>query len=586
MNKYFYDVEVFPNQSCVVFKNEDGVTDAIFTNNTKGLGEYADKGILYKGYAELKDYIKDKALYGYNNYWYDDYILYAMTMNLGQKVIKEWNDSIINNSSKISMKKINHETYDIFQQIDISKPSLKKIEGNMGHNIFESEIDFDKEELTADENLQVVKYCENDVLETITVYNMRSDYFESKSTVINMLEDDLKDKAYKWNTTSIVGQLLAPKTQIPRRRLVDDELLELVDVDVKNMWLELDTTQDFKFKTKKVIVEAFGCVFEFGWGGLHASPKGVIDVRNIKLYDVASMYPSLLINFNGLGDKTELYKHIKSERLRIKHAGTDKHLDKAYKLILNSTYGLLNNQYSRINNPYLAFSICIMGQISLWELSRMLHENGNKIINVNTDGVAFIPDNDGKYENIIHEWEETFNMTLELDEFSRWIQKDVNNYIAVTKSGKIKTKGGDVNNYLDYEKGGRNYYFNNANTRIVQKALVDYLLYDKDIYDTITENVDKPELYQYILQAGGTYQGTYDNNDNKLQKVNRVFAGKNTGYQIFKKRIDGGLVKFADAPSEMYLYNEDLKDLRDFEKKVDLEWYVNLTMKNLKRWKV
>lgn len=586
MNKYFYDVEVFPNQSCVVFKNEDGVTDAIFTNNTKGLGEYADKGILYKGYDELKDYIKGKALYGYNNYWYDDYILYAMTMNLSQKVIKEWNDSIIDNSSKISMKKINHETYDIFQQIDISKPSLKKIEGNMGHNIFESEIDFDKEELTGDENLQVVKYCENDVLETITIYNMRRDYFESKSTVINMLEDDLKDKAYKWNTTSIIGQLLAPKTQIPRRRLVDDKFLELVDLDVKNMWLELDTTQDFKFKTKKVIVEAFGCVFEFGWGGLHAAPKGVIDVRNIKLYDVASMYPSLLINFNGLGDKTELYKHIKSERLRIKHAGTDKHLDKAYKLILNSTYGLLNNQYSRINNPYLAFSICIMGQISLWELSRMLHENGNKIINVNTDGVAFIPDNDGRYENIIHEWEETFNMTLELDEFSRWIQKDVNNYIAVTKSGKIKTKGGDVNNYLDYEKGGRNYYFNNANTRIVQKALVDYLVYDKDIYDTITENVDKPELYQYILQAGGTYQGTYDNNDKKLQKVNRIFAGKNTGYEIFKKRIDGGLVKFADAPSEMYLYNEDLKDLRDFEKKVDLEWYANLAMKNLKRWKV
>lgn len=578
-----YDIEVFKSQSCVVFKTLDGVTDRIFTNNLAGLGEYIDKGILTEsGYEKLEEYIEDKVLIGYNNHHFDDYILYAMSKNLDQSIIKEWNDNIINNGSKVNMKKVSNLTYDAFQQISVARPSLKKVEGNLGRSIIESDVSFDYEGvLNPKDNLSVVKYCEYDVLQAIEIYNMRNDYFESKKAIVNMIDDEnLREKAINWNTTSIVGQILRPKRKSPSRLLVNEEMLNYVPQDVQNMWKELNNSIDYKFSTKKVIVNDFNCKIEFGWGGLHGAPDGTYEDRNVKLLDVASMYPNILILLNGLGDKTDEYKEILEYRLKLKHEGKKKE-QAPYKLILNSTYGLLNNQYSMLNNPKLAYSICIYGQISLYTLSKMLTGVGCRVFNINTDGVAFTAPNDD-YKKVWDLWQETFGLTLELDEFDYWIQKDVNNYIAVDRKGGIKVKGGDVNKYLKPN------YFNNNDIGIVDIALVDYIVNNTPIDITIINNLDNPILYQYILQAGSTYKGTVDQNDKEYQKVNRAFAIKDNGITLFKKRQDDGLVKFADTPKNMWIYNGDIEDIDidEFKKKIDLQWYYDLTRKRLERWKV
>ena len=578
----FYDIEVFKHNSMVVFKNEEGETIRVFSSSLDGLGPYVDKGVItHQGYKGLEEYITGKTLVGYNNYFYDDYILYAMSKDLSQEIIKQWNDSIIQNKSMVNMKKIECcKTLDCFQQIDISKPGLKKIEGNMGKSIIESSVDFNLDRpFTPQENLEVLEYCEYDVLQTIEIYKMRQEYFSSKQKIVDMIEDEkLKGRAYKWNTTSIVGQILKPTKRAPSRRLVNDELLDLVPSEVREMWLELDKTIDFKFKKKKVIVEEFGNVVEFGWGGLHGAPKGFVKKENLRLADVASMYPNIIINLNGLGDKTEDYKRILDYRLQLKHEGK-KEEQAPYKLILNSTYGLLNNQYSQLNNPHLAFSVCIYGQISLYVLAQRLYGIGAEIININTDGVAYIYDGD-QDEVIKRQWEEDFNLTLETENFKKWIQKDVNNYIAVSDNDYIITKGGDVNKYHS------NRYFANNDIRITHIALVDNLLYGKPVQDTIKENLDKPILFQYVLQAGSTYQGVVRSIEpEKLlsTKINRVFATKQGG-EIVKKRVDGGVVKFADAPNKMAIWNLDLEYLDNFEESVDIQWYYDLVMKNLERW--
>lgn len=586
----FYDIEVFSHNSMIVFKNIEEETVKVFSSSLNGLGDLYDKKLITSaGYAGLEDYIRDKTLVGYNNYFYDDYILYAMCLGFNDETIKQWNDSIINKGSMVGMKKVEIcKTLDTFQQIDVSKPGLKKIEGNMGLSIIESSVPFTIDRpLTPDENWETFKYCEYDVAQTVKIFKMRADYFESKQQVINMLPEDGRDRAYKWNTTSIIGQLLKPTRPIHTGRLVSDELMALVPRDVQTMWRELDDTFDYKFKQRKVVVQEAGCSIEFGWGGLHGAPIGTYEAKNVKLLDVASMYPNILINFNGLGDKTQEYKQILDYRLQLKHEGKKKE-QAPYKLILNSTYGLLNNQYNPLNKPSLAFSICIYGQISLYVLTKMLHSVGCKVFNINTDGVAFEPDQASAYLGIVDEWQNTFNLTLEEDRFKYWIQKDVNNYVALTDKDYVYVKGGDVNNYHDVDKGGRNYYFNNSNIRIIQKAVVDKIIYNKSLSETIWENRDKPELYQYILRAGGTYLGTFDNHGRQLQHVNRVFAAKGTGYEIFKKRHDGGLVKYPDAPSEMFLWNGDLTDFakEDFEFIIDLQWYNSLAEKVYERWKI
>lgn len=586
LNTLIYDVEVFKYNSMVVFKNLEGETVRVFSSSLDGLGEYIDKGIIKgQGYEDLAEFIKDKTLIGYNNYNYDDYILYAMTQvkdgGFDHSVLKEWNDNIIGDGTKVNMKKIDNRTLDVYQQIDISRPGLKKVEGNMGLSIVESSVPFDIDRpLTPSENLETLKYCEYDVLSTLKVYNMRGEYFSSKKAIVGMIEDEsLQDRAYKWNTTSIVGRLLRPKKSLSRGMHVDEDLLANVDAEVLDMWSELYTTIDFKFKKRKVVKEEFGNVIEFGWGGLHGAPRGFVQEENVKLMDVNSMYPNILINLNGLTDKTEEYKRILDYRLKLKAEGK-KDEQAPYKLILNSTYGLLNNQYSQLNNPHLAFSICINGQIAVYTLAKRLASVGARIININTDGVAYTISNDHDMR-VKADWEKEFNLDLSVDYFKHWIQKDVNNYIAVTDKGAIKVKGGDVNKYYE------NKFFANNDVRITHVALVDYLVYGTPVYESVVKHLDEPLLYQYVLQAGSTYKGVVksDSPDVLLDtKINRVFACKGDGIEILKKRQDDGLVKFADAPDRMYLYNGDLNDFKEFKDIVDIQWYYDLIIKNLKRW--
>lgn len=83
-------------------------------------------------------------------------------------------------------------------------------------------------------------------------------------------------------------------------------------------------------------------------------------------------------------------------------------------------------------------------------------------------------------------------------------------------------------------------YFANNDIRVVQIALVDYLIHEKPVQNTIIENLDNPLLYQYVLKAGSTFQGTViaDEPDKVLStKVNRVFAKKGKGVELLKKDV-------------------------------------------------
>ena len=553
MELLFYDIEVFKHDAFVVFKTADKELKGFFHNDFKGLGEF----------------IKGKMLIGYNNYYYDDYILTLMIKERPVNEIKELNDRIINNQEH---KKEVHQlinSIDCFQQIDVGMPGLKKIEGNMGKMILESDVSFDIDrELTDEELEESVEYCKYDVDTTIDVYNLRSNYFKTKDLLVERLADT---KAKKWNTTTISANLLTSGTMQKWATIrIPEELLKYVDRDVLDMWYQLNVGNVIKKKTHTI--KEFGNTIQFGLGGLHGAPDKLVRAEKVILLDVASMYPNIIININGLGNATAEYKKILDRRLEIKHK--DKNESDALKLILNSVYGNMNNKYSKLNNPRAAYSVCVYGQIALYELSKRLSKHCN-IININTDGVAFTTSGED-YKEIWKEWEKDFNLELEEDNFDLFIQKDVNNYIGV-KNGKIKAKGGDVVKYNE------NQYFKNNNARIVDIAIVEYLVNGKNVLDTLKENINEPILYQYILQAGRTYKGTFDNQDKQYQKINRVFAVKE-GVTLYKKRQDDGLVRFADTPDNMIVWNNDCSEIEDFKNVIDLNHYYQIIQKKLKAW--
>lgn len=554
-----YDIEVFKEDALVVFKDLDKNTVAIFHNDFTGVDEL----------------IRGKTLISYNGYYYDDFILTAMINGHSVFQIKELNDRIISGQRCYKIHK-DINSLDCFQQIDVSMPGLKKIEGNFGKSIVESSIDFNIDrKLTPEELEETIAYCSYDVDSTIDIFKIREkSYFTPKRSIVDLLGDDQKDKAQRWNTTTISANVLTrkpmPKWADVRLGELDNdgnfEILKKAPPEAVELWLNKDKG---KYTHKE-----FGCDIEFAFGGLHGVPSnGQKRFENVKLLDVASLYPNIIMKLNGLGQATETYRGIVEKRLSVKHS--DKTLSDALKLVINSCYGLLNNQYSVLFNPKAAKSVCIYGQIILYDLCKRLAPTC-KLININTDGVAFTTNSD-EYINVWREWENDYGFVLEEDRFDLFIQKDVNNYVA-TIGDQIKCKGGDVGRY------GGDTWFRNNSMRIVDIAVVNKLIYDKDVLETIQENLDNPRLFQIILQAGNTYQGTFDEYDVKYNKINRVFPVKKNGVKLYKKRADGGMVNFPDSPAQMLVWNDDCEKLKDFRKTVDINFYYELINKVLQRW--
>lgn len=547
-NLLFYDVEVYPHNAFVVFKNIEKETVKVFHNDFTGLSEF----------------IEGKTLVGFNNYWYDDHILHYMLDLKTVPQIKALNDRIIG-GERMKIKFPKFESLDVFQQIDVGMPSLKKIEGNMGKMILESSTSFDiNRPLTPEEYKDNLAYCEYDVEMTVEIYKKRiNSYFKPKQSLVEMLGNEV---GTKWNTTTLSANVLLSKP-LPKwsNIRVPEEMMEMVPSEVVDLWMTKEKGN--------VTIHDFDCEIVFGFGGLHGQHTRIKRVENVKLLDVASMYPHIILNINGLGTATEKYRELLERRIEVKHK--DKVLSDALKLILNSVYGNLKNKFSTLYNPKAALSVCAYGQIALYELCKRLAPFAT-IININTDGVGFIPHGD-EYIGIWEQWEKDFKLTLEEDEFDLFIQKDVNNYIGV-HGDSIKCKGGDVARYHG------DAIFKNNNARIIDIAIVDKLIYGKDVLDTLLDHTDQPHLFQYVLQAGGTYKGTFDEEGNQYNKVNRVFASKKDGFCLFKKRHDEGLVRFADAPMKMFLWNEECDDLKDFERIVDLNHYYQIITKKLERW--
>lgn len=270
----FLDVEVFKHNAFVVFKDIDKNTVAVFHNDFKG----------------MEDLIKGKVLAHYNGYHYDEKILSHMLNQKTPEQIKKANDKIIAGHKQYYTHPAIKRSIDCFQQIDVSKPSLKKVEANAGKMILESSVDFTIDRaLTPKEYEEALEYCKYDVDMTIDIYKKRKkSYFMPKWSLVERLE---QPKAERWNTTTISANILLdkPLPKWPSIRLnqaakrwnddLNQEMLNMVPEKVRELWVE---------KSKgEVTIEEFGCHITFGFGGLHGVNKKKNNVKDVKLLDVA-----------------------------------------------------------------------------------------------------------------------------------------------------------------------------------------------------------------------------------------------------------------------------------------------------------
>ena len=570
----FYDMEVYFKDWLGVFLDTDSQKEHVIVN---------DPEYLRRLYEEHKNDI----WCGFNINHYDQYIVKAILLEIDPKYV---NDRII--EEHIDGWQITHQfrqypmiNYDLFLSRD---KGLKTLEGFMGSNIKETDVDFNiRRKLTDEEIEMTIKYCRHDVEEAIKVFMHQINEFHASMGLIKAFPDELSIKDLSRTKPQLSAKIIGCE-----RTHHDDEfevfVLDCIDLkrykaakefflNEENHWYKKGTKKN-EFK-----IMAGGLEHTLGWGGIHAAKeKYYCDNKDRQIWhvDVASFYPRLMIYHKLLtrnSKNPEKFKEIFERRIQLKKEGKKKE-QAPLKIVINSTYGACKDVYSAAYDPRQANLITLNGQLMLLDLIEHLEAiPGFDLIQSNTDGLIISLPNDDesfdKMDDICYEWEQRCNMELEFDEIESIYQKDVNNYVFRFADGKLERKGAYVKELspLDFD------------LPIVNKALVDYMM-NKVAVETTIGLCDDLIMFQKIAKLSGKYEYVEHNNKKYTYKCYRVFASKDPsdGRLLKVKKKETGMVgeKFANTPESCFIFNDDVTDVK-VPAKLDKQWYIDLAHKRL-----
>lgn len=316
---------------------------------------------------------------------------------------------------------------------------------------------------------------------------------------------------------------------------INDNQDEKLDKTLKTNFSESYIDDDYN-RDEELVINSFdeiqlnGTTCKIGLGGIHGAIPNCIE-ENLTHLDYRSQYPSIILQHKELFSKLidiDLYEaiyNLKCYELKQKLSSAKNRYDeivikdgnvkelelideeynklnglmRGVKLILNSSYGLINSNFNLpISNKKLGRFICLYGQSLIINLVSKLPMD-TKLININTDGIIIqldqeinIPD-DGYF-------------VLGIDKYKKLIQKDVNNYILDYKTkgcfkvgikNQINTSGvkqnliNAVNLLQNKEVKSLPIYFNKKYYTDTDKR---YYLTTKDKGEVKIKNTVKPEI--------------------------------------------------------------------------------------------
>ena len=189
--------------------------------------------------------------------------------------------------------------------------------------------------------------------------------------------------------------------------------------------------------------------------------------------------------------------------------------------------------------------ITINGQLSLSMLYEMLSlaiPEGVPLMQ-NTDGLEMMIPEDRvqDYLAVCAKWEQITQLSLEHDEYSKMIIRDVNNYMAINKKGKVKCKGAFEWEDLDKKKVA--VFHKNKSFLIIPKAIYAYFVHGTKPEDFLAANTNFYDYCGAVKAKGGWHfverkivGGELVNN--KLQKIIRYFISDD-GCKLVKCNVDG-----------------------------------------------
>jgi DNA polymerase elongation subunit (family B) len=183
--------------------------------------------------------------------------------------------------------------------------------------------------------------------------------------------------------------------------------------------------------------------------------------RNVWHCDVASLYPSIMLQFDCFPatDQLQIFRHLltdlrtfrlqtKSDMRAEKEARKQRHLhalQNTFKILINSFYGYLGFAQGHFADFDAAARVTQIGRDLLKKMIDWLNAKGAKVIEVDTDGIYFVPpdkiDIDDLQKGLAKELPP--GIEVEIDEqFEAMFSYKAKNYALLTRDGEVIIKGG------------------------------------------------------------------------------------------------------------------------------------------------
>ena len=466
---------------------------------------------------------------------------------------------------EFSQKNLQISQVDVFRLNHWDNPakrsSLKWIQYTMDwHNIKDMPIHHSVE-IKEHQIPEIIDYCTNDVRSTKKIMELSKSQIALRGQLTEEYGIDLYSASEPRISKELFLYFLSKQTGIKSYELkklrtkrdkivVKDIILPYINFTTAPFQKLLSKFQDviiYPGETKggfKYSVQYKGMKTDFGLGGIHGARTSKVynstEDTIIMTSDVTSFYPNLAIRNKWspahLPKKEfcNLYEWFFEERKKIPKKDPKNYV---YKIILNSTYGLSNDENSFLYDPEFTMQITINGQLSLSMLYEMICEGIPEAIPLmqNTDGLeTIIPKNKvKKYMEICKKWQELTLLELEHDKYSKLVLGDVNNYIAVSEKGEVKCKGRFEFNNLALHK--------NKSFLIIPKAIFNYFVHGIEPETYLNNNQN---IFDYC--GGVKIKGDWQFYEHKI--IDGIFTKKplqntiryyisNNGCKIIKTNI-------------------------------------------------
>lgn len=554
---HFIDFEVFKEDWLCVIINPQRRSETVIVNDAGKLKQYYQQH-------------KNEIFVGFNIRQYDQYIFKGLLLGFNPKDVNDW---------IVVKDRMGWQFSDLFRNVNINIfdvmtgfHGLKTLEGFMGNNIKESEVDFNIErKLTIDELRNTIEYCRHDVQQTMQIFLKRKEEFDAHMSMLKAFKLPL---SYISKTKVQLSAVILNAIKQNRTDEFDIEYphtLKLEKYNEVKRWYDNPLNRKYETSLK---IDIAGVPHIFAWGGLHGARNNYIEEGQFLNVDVASYYPSLMIKYGwGSRNMTDPNKYEEIYHQRLKYKAEKNPLQAPLKIVLNGTYGAMKDKFNPLYDPRQSNNVVVGGQLLLLDLIEKL-EGHCDIIQSNTDGILVkLRDNRELVESICHEWEHRTGMVLEFDEFVKVIQRDVNNYIIVAADGSYKSKGAVVKktSALDYD------------TAILNEAVVNYFVKGIPVEKTILE-CNELIKFQKIVKVSKSYDAAYHGQTRLNDKTLRVFASKDlTDGGVFKAKKGGKLEKFANTSTNCFIVNDDIKNMKVPEK-LDRDFYISMAKRNINQF--